>query len=298
VYDSYFSPAKAGPGTHTLTYTVNAATTCGSGQATVQVVPRIVDAGSDTVVCGRNTRFELKDGTPAGGFWAGEGVTPTGWFDASRVNFGTGVRSCLISYTYGTPGGICPNTDYRVITIIPDPNPKAPAGPAACAFTPDLNGIVPFTITFPFPQELMNGSSIFFDAEATWDFGDGKSTTSPRPTDYTYNYTEPGNYQPVLTVRYGSGCVGQVRFPLLRLGTSIHLPNIITPNHDGQNDYFVQQFGCHATLRIYSRWGIEVYRSPDYQNNWDGGTQAAGTYYYFLQTDDGRTTKGWLEIVR
>ena len=76
--------------------------------------------------------------------------------------------------------------------------------------------------------------------------------------------------------------------------------NIITPDGDGKNDRFVID---NATLYpdnelvVYNRWGREVYRRKNYDNSWDGGEQAAGTYY-FLFTANGQSFKSWLEIVK
>jgi gliding motility-associated-like protein len=304
VVANFFYADQAGVGTHTLTYTLDVPGSCGSGQARVTVLPRRVTAGPDTVVCGAGNRFRLTGGTPAGGTWSGPGVV-NGWFEASRLpaSYGQLVRSYYLTYTVNLPAGVCPPAATRQVTILDEPNPTPPPAPVACTFDSRLNGLVPFLITFPFPAQLkanpnVTPSNLPYGAQATWDFGDGTSIVTTSAEDYTYEYLTPGTYQPTLTVRYGPGCVGQVRFPALRLGLPVPPPNIITPNGDGLNDRFVQQFGCHVVLRVYSRWGNEVYRHADYANDWDGGTLAAGTYYYHLQTDDGRTLKGWVEIVR
>lgn len=80
-------------------------------------------------------------------------------------------------------------------------------------------------------------------------------------------------------------------------------PNIITPNGDGINDAFtlsdLPPDFCDvrfAGIRIFSRWGNEVYHSPERSFRWQGaGT--AGTYYYLITYTNGRRFKGWLEIV-
>ncbi|RTQ49554.1 hypothetical protein EJV47_12060 [Hymenobacter gummosus] len=299
VVGNQFYPAQAGVGTHTLTYTLDVPGSCGSVQASVTVLPRRVTAGPDTVVCGTNNRFRLTGGTPAGGTWSGPGVV-NGWFDARSLPpaYGLSVRSYTLTYSVNLPAGLCPPSATRRITILDEPTPTPPPAPVACTFDDRLNGLVPYTITFPFPAQLKSGLGLPLGAQATWDFGDGTTVTTTYAEDYTYEYLTPGIYQPTLTVRYGPGCQGQVLFPALRLGQPATPPNVITPNGDGLNDRFVQQYGCHASLKVFTRWGNEVYRHADYANDWAGGTLPAGTYYYLLQTDDGRTFKGWLEIVR
>lgn len=70
----------------------------------------------------------------------------------------------------------------------------------------------------------------------------------------------------------------------------------ISPNGDGQNDSF--WINCNsdypnATLRIFNRWGDEVYRSNGhYNNDWYGRNQTEkeltdGTYYYIYDYGDG-----------
>ncbi|RZJ58131.1 MAG: gliding motility-associated C-terminal domain-containing protein [Hymenobacter sp.] len=79
------------------------------------------------------------------------------------------------------------------------------------------------------------------------------------------------------------------------------LPNIITPNGDGLNDVF--RFGnaplTKVTLHIFTRWGQQVYASTDYQQDWNAAGLPAGLYYYdVVPAKEGKSVKGWLEVVR
>jgi gliding motility-associated-like protein len=64
--------------------------------------------------------------------------------------------------------------------------------------------------------------------------------------------------------------------------------NAFTPNRDGSNDLWLVTNGAPCTNRIraavYNRYGQEVYKSENYQNNWDGTYNGKpvpdGTYYY------------------
>lgn len=76
------------------------------------------------------------------------------------------------------------------------------------------------------------------------------------------------------------------------------IPNAFSPNGDGINDKFV--IPCNdenpkATLKIFDRWGVQVWASNGhYNNDWDGrnqgGTQCPdGTYYAIYEYNDGVT---------
>jgi gliding motility-associated-like protein len=77
------------------------------------------------------------------------------------------------------------------------------------------------------------------------------------------------------------------------------IPNVVTPNGNGQNDRFrVRAAGAHALrLQVFSRWGQLVFESAEYRDQWPATPQAAGLYYYLL-TDDatGRRYRGWVEV--
>lgn len=87
---------------------------------------------------------------------------------------------------------------------------------------------------------------------------------------------------------------------------SIFIPDAFTPNGDGINDYFcvkgegIQNF----TLRIFNRWGEEVFESYNPKQQWDGTYQgkpaASGTYvYHFLAAGKGSKIKtGSVTLIR
>lgn len=79
-----------------------------------------------------------------------------------------------------------------------------------------------------------------------------------------------------------------------------NLYNIITPNGDQRNDQLVLpvELGI-PELRIFNRWGREVYQSVAYRNEWQAQGQPAGMYYYQVrQPACALTLKGWVEVVR
>lgn len=77
----------------------------------------------------------------------------------------------------------------------------------------------------------------------------------------------------------------------------LNIPNVFTPNGDGENDIFiikgVQRFR-NAEVTITNRWGNVVYRSNNFQNTdgWDGRDMRSGqlvsdgTYYFIIRLRD------------
>jgi len=80
------------------------------------------------------------------------------------------------------------------------------------------------------------------------------------------------------------------------------IPNVFTPNGDGKNDVFeivgIEGFD-RVEITVVNRWGNEVYRNNNYQNNWGGQGLNEGTYYYVIITHDGGHQEryaGWVLI--
>ncbi len=93
------------------------------------------------------------------------------------------------------------------------------------------------------------------------------------------------------------------------------LPNILTPNGDGENDTFrpypEPRFVDKIEFKVFNRWGERVFFTDDINLNWDGnnneGTELVdGVYYYeaqvtfdkLLEEDQEKEIKGWLKLVR
>lgn len=91
------------------------------------------------------------------------------------------------------------------------------------------------------------------------------------------------------------------------------LPNVITPNGDRFNDFFVvagiETFD-NARLEVYDRWGRLVFETDNYEvgspeqtplpaDVFDGADLSEGTYFYVVNIDNGECTQsGELELLR
>ncbi|WBM73434.1 gliding motility-associated C-terminal domain-containing protein [Saprospira grandis] len=79
-----------------------------------------------------------------------------------------------------------------------------------------------------------------------------------------------------------------------------------SPNNDGVNDFMVietiQNFPGNEVV-VYNRWGNEVFRQEDYQNDWNGTFQGNdlpdGDYYLIVYGTDGVLLgRQWIRIAR
>ena len=136
-----------------------------------------------------------------------------------------------------------------------------------------------------------------------------KGPLAPSGHTYNYNWTKDGSQVSTASVYVfqektpgtytielnAGGCVSKI--DIKTKICDIKVPNIITPNGDGINDYFkIVLKGSNedyylsfpnSTLLIYNRWGKKIYESNNYQNDWNGNGAADGVYYWTLELNDG-----------
>ena len=86
---------------------------------------------------------------------------------------------------------------------------------------------------------------------------------------------------------------------------TLFVPNVFTPNGDGKNDTFeiagLDLFKANKLI-IFNRFGNEVFRAENYQNNWRGDGLLEGTYFYYLEIEDWTGTvhrdRGYVLLMR
>ena len=83
----------------------------------------------------------------------------------------------------------------------------------------------------------------------------------------------------------------------------LFIPQAVTPNGDGKNDFFefysIDAVTC--SLQIYNRWGQVVYENSDYQNEWFGQSSKGeelenDTYFYVILIDDSISFNGYVVL--
>ena len=88
----------------------------------------------------------------------------------------------------------------------------------------------------------------------------------------------------------------------------VYIPNIFSPNGDGQNDIlYIRGQGIDAVhIMIYNRWGEKVFESSDIGKGWDGTFKGkkcpAGVYFYVgditFKNGEKLVRKGDVSLVR
>ncbi len=118
------------------------------------------------------------------------------------------------------------------------------------------------------------------------------ANTPSGPTSHGSNETAPTFY---VRTKMNGGCLfGKTSDPI---ACAPVVPNIITPNGDGQNDVLlIENIGFYPNnvMKIFNRWGKEVYNEGGYNNTtkvFKGDNLAEGTYFYILELGNGTDPK-------
>ncbi len=195
-----------------------------------------------------------------------------------------------ITTTYRVIGMSTCNTDtaYVKITVLPRPASIAATGPVKVhTFAEKQVYIV---------QPSVTGSKF------TWQVTGGNITAGQGSNSVQINWGTAGAGTISVAEINAGGCPGERKNLAVEISGE-PLPifyNVITPNNDNRNDAFVignLNWYPENELKIYNRWGQEVYQNSNYQNNWQAEKLSAGVYYYFF-TANGKSWKGWVEVMR
>lgn len=144
----------------------------------------------------------------------------------------------------------------------------------------------PPKVTMDEPTIRVIDNSLFAE---TWSYtmGDGASYGIRSP-QHTYGVT--GEYEIVQVVTNSLGCSDTaVRIVEVLPNTNVFIPNAFTPNDDGVNDSWnaIISYITEFRLRIFDRWGQEVFASDNVYDGWNGKYR-----------NEGRLMKGDMYVYR
>lgn len=168
-----------------------------------------------------------------------------------------------------------------------------------------LNGVIGVSDSIgdsPFSPVFSNLSSGWINA-VSWDFDNGNTSSAENPTE---TFILPGEYNVALTISnpFCSNTVYQTIIVNGALPTGAIIPNIFTPNGDGENDVFSIKSinGVDLTGAIYNRWGKKVQDFNGLNTVWTGKESNEGTYYYVFEIkfldDSKKKFKGHVQLIK
>lgn len=275
----------------TFTLTITDANGCMSSDAVIITVGNDppIDAGADATTCG---------GTPV--LLGGSPTSVPGssylWSPSSGLNDPTSPNptatiSTTTTYVLLVSNDTCTSSQPVTISI-------------------DGNGQADFAARFEAGCDALRG--FFLDASTDaitwhWDFGNGTTSESRNPQAFLPYGT---NSLVTLVITDASGCADTTS-QLFTLDTyanlvSIDVPNVFTPNGDGQNDVFTLDtdafLGPCTDMNVYNRWGEAVFVSQGGNITWDGRNFSGepctpGTYFYVIEVN-GLEFKGSVTLMR
>ncbi|MDF2449838.1 MAG: hypothetical protein K0R26_2342 [Bacteroidota bacterium] len=263
----------------TYSVSVTVATCTNPAVFTVSVTPKPIIQVTGTTICpGQN------------GVISATGATTYTWSTGENTNFITVNPTSSTTYTVmGTTIPTCTDTAVYTIDVI--------------TAHPDLQAVVPNMICM---DSIGAVRLIISDGNPPYSVSWIIPVNGMVPYDTAgnvYYFASPGfpsneNYTIVVTDQ----CMfkDSVNINLQVVDCAIIIPNVITSNGDGVNDYFkingLEGFPG-SSLYAYNRWGKKIYGSDDYKNDWRPD-ENAGTYFYIINLSDGRTFNGFFQIFK
>lgn len=131
-----------------------------------------------------------------------------------------------------------------------------------------------------------------------WNFGDWSNDSIQNPV---HIYQDIGIFNVSLEVTTEWGCNDTSFQTVEIINDTLFVPNLITPNGDGFNDFFVIEGKNNCSISIFNVWNEEIYNSSNYKNDWNGTNKGGklldtGAYYYVLECG-GQQTTGVINIL-
>ncbi len=231
--------------------------------------------------CGGNPAVLTTDSTYSSYSWSNGSHSPS-------ISVGTGTYSVTVTNDEG-----CAGTSASV-------NVNSANSPIA-SFIGNPNGTVfpGATVTYT-DQSNPNGTTV---ASITWTLDSaGVILASGSGSTFTHQFMMPGSYHITVTVTTTDGCTGTYTYEQIVVPVQIIIPNVFSPNNDGENDALAfegAQYYPNTSLSVFNRWGQEVYSSSNYKNTWKPGKDIAeGTYFFVLKLIDGKEYTGNVTLLR
>lgn len=256
----------------TLTYalpTNGSETICADNTSVVIHNGNTLDLGNDVTICEGETIVLTASGFDSSTWQDGSigesyAANQSGTYSVNVID----INGCLFSDSITVTLNEAPNADF-----IANPQPATIE-----------NTEITFTSTSTGNPSTYN-----------WSFEFGIPTASSVENPVINFPTVPGNYAVSLIVENQNGCIDSLTtFIQIDGAGNLTLPNIFTPNGDGENDRFLpfEEFPGSWQLTVFNRWGTEVFNTSNIALGWNGGDCISGTYYWIIEPLEGQQGEG------
>ncbi len=239
---------------YTVVYSVNGCTATATSSVTIKPVPNLT-VNSVSICPGQSAVLTAIPSITGGTYmWAPNSQT---------TSFITESPSSATSYnvTYSLAG--CTNTATATINFNANP---------VLVLTASMQTIAPL--------DEVSITAVGGDAY-TWSTGATGSVIKVKPSENT-TYCA--------TVTTTAGCSNEACIDIIVADESVlYIPNVFTPNGDGVNDLFYTPSHNLTSyeLRIYNRWGEQLFQTSDPLKGWDGSyggkPVSSGVYVFILK---------------
>ena len=268
-----FNPVTSGVGTHNITYTYTDVNTCiGITSASIQVLPRpALSSSLLPAYCFESANVVLNF-IPSGGTATGSLLTGN-TLNVSNAASG----SYAIEYNYTDANG-CENTLNETFVV------TSPIFPEFTSSTDCFQN-----------QTFINYTEPTGNYQYQWNVIDGGSSTAKHAVIHFPVY---GDHNVRLTVTDSYNCsYDTIQTVFVEEGVTpgaFEIPNVITPNGDGVNDYLelsaLMETCLDYKILILNRWGNVVYEMQGNLNAFSGKDKggkelADGVYFYTIESD-------------
>ncbi len=145
------------------------------------------------------------------------------------------------------------------------------------------------------------------ERSVAWDWNMGEEWLNEE--NPIWQFVTAGNYEVELFVADQYGCEDSITQLIEVLPVfNVYVPNAFSPNDDGVNDVFKAYSNCPLNdykMKVFDRWGAQVFESDDIENGWNGFQQnegyGTGVYVWFVTyvvDDRERMLKGDVTLVK
>ena len=268
------------PGSNGGQITVSVTNQCGTGEtakldvtsAPLPATPGAIEGPKATCADTENLTYSITVLTGGDTYtWA----VPTGWTIISgqgtpSITVNAGTNSGEVSVTATNKCATSTASTLNVNVTIP------PAAPVRINDMSTLCDGLVYTI------DAVAGSTSY-----TWTVPAGFTITSGQgTTTIKVKVDDPNAFGDVSVVANNGECASpMVSIPIDKslIEGDLNFPKAFSPNGDGKNDTWVvsnlPKYPKNKVV-IFNRWGSEVYKKDNYQNDWNGNKLEPGTYFY------------------